>query len=313
MDYCEHCRRRLNGALNCPGCGTILWTPKAPDSGDLQNKIVTPPGEQDLPPLAPCREQAPVPTPAREQHPGATSQKLRRLPLVLSAAGLVVSVIMAALTITDPPHRPPASDVVTAVGTDRPGEGLPVVPPPGRPASAGTPTHPARPSTTVTATTTATTAVLPTATTPAKPSATVTAANGSTSPRPTPTHTTAPTYPGSVVSSTGMCLTSGQDTAHGGTSLLLAPCNGTDTQQWQALADGSLRNGSDNRCLDVVNGEAANGSTVQLFTCNTTPAQKWARDALQEIVNPHSGRCLDASTVAITNCTGQANQQWTMP
>ncbi|WP_420865634.1 SCO2400 family protein, partial [Streptomyces prasinopilosus] len=29
MDYCHPCRRHLNGALACPGCGTPAETPPA--------------------------------------------------------------------------------------------------------------------------------------------------------------------------------------------------------------------------------------------------------------------------------------------
>ncbi|MES4833251.1 hypothetical protein ABVB25_39935, partial [Streptomyces anthocyanicus] len=42
MDYCHPCRRHLNGALACPGCGTPCHELPAPD-GHLTAGEKTPP------------------------------------------------------------------------------------------------------------------------------------------------------------------------------------------------------------------------------------------------------------------------------
>ncbi|WP_030817366.1 SCO2400 family protein, partial [Streptomyces sp. NRRL F-2799] len=73
MDYCHPCRRHLNGALACPGCGAPALTAVAPTatsasggSADLygqspQAAPATPYG-QDAP-AAPSGEDTPAPTP----------------------------------------------------------------------------------------------------------------------------------------------------------------------------------------------------------------------------------------------------------
>ncbi|MFL6051326.1 MAG: RICIN domain-containing protein, partial [Actinoallomurus sp.] len=57
------------------------------------------------------------------------------------------------------------------------------------------------------------------------------------------------------------------------------------------------------------------------YDCNGTGAQQWTRGSGSSLVNPASGRCLDATgpssangtRLQIWDCTGGANQQWTLP
>ncbi|MEU3519908.1 ricin-type beta-trefoil lectin domain protein [Streptomyces sp. NPDC006654] len=111
----------------------------------------------------------------------------------------------------------------------------------------------------------------------------------------------------------GLCLTPGERTAHGGTSLVLAACSDSSTQRWKRLPDGSLENGAGGQCLDVVDGSLEAGAVVQLFSCNGTAAQQWVPNGEQEIINSASGKCLDSRSMTVMGCTGGASQRWSMP
>lgn len=302
MDYCEPCRRQLNGAISCPGCGAVYrivvatGVNAAGTSADSLDQTVT------VPEKAPARE---MPHRSRRRDEAGRHGWW----IVWGVAGLVACVAVAAVVVHRSAHGPskPSGVVATAIG-----KGLPFVPPPTR--LRGTDARASRPRPTGAATESITHS--PAATGQhLSPSAVGTPSGrgpaGSTPSRAgTPPHN-ARVYSGTVVSASGRCLVPGRDNSHGGTGLGLAACTSAAGQRWQPEADGSLRNGG--RCLDVINAAVDNDSPVQLFTCNRTPAQKWARDSLGEIVNPQSGRCLDASTMAIMVCTGQANQRWEMP
>jgi Ricin-type beta-trefoil lectin domain len=68
-------------------------------------------------------------------------------------------------------------------------------------------------------------------------------------------------------------------------------------------------------------GELGEWHRVQLYDCNGTGAQKWQHQSNGALLNPASGRCLDATgnssangtRLQIWDCTGGANQTWTLP
>ncbi|WP_455709415.1 SCO2400 family protein, partial [Kitasatospora indigofera] len=45
MDYCASCRRHLNGALSCPGCGAAAATATAPPPGPARPTAAETPTE----------------------------------------------------------------------------------------------------------------------------------------------------------------------------------------------------------------------------------------------------------------------------
>ena len=69
----------------------------------------------------------------------------------------------------------------------------------------------------------------------------------------------------------------------------------------------------------VVGGELA--AAVQIYDCNGTGAQQWQYTSAHQLVNTQSNRCLDATgpssadgtPLQIWDCTGGANQRWTIP
>jgi hypothetical protein len=97
-------------------------------------------------------------------------------------------------------------------------------------------------------------------------------------------------------------------------------CNGTDAQQWTFdEANDTLQ--ALGMCLDIYAGGTANGTTVDLFYCDNTGAQVWEPQSDGALYNPQSGACLDdtnwsttpGTQLQIWSCTGNANQQWSLP
>lgn len=60
-----------------------------------------------------------------------------------------------------------------------------------------------------------------------------------------------------------------------GTSVIVAPCNGTVAQKWIRQGDGTLKNPNSGKCLQPVNGSTALGAFMEIRTCSTTNIQKW--------------------------------------
>ncbi|MGW3633869.1 ricin-type beta-trefoil lectin domain protein [Streptomyces sp. NPDC005122] len=312
------CRRSLNGAFSCPGCGTLYKEPSAASRTDH----TAPSGAAhsaaaDLVSDALSDAKATDSAPAVRERP-ATAAPRRRLrrgsPLLwIGAAGLVALCTMVGVLTTQ------ALAPVDARGAGAQYPDFGHQPDLANSASAPRPT-PTR--------ATATPHDSGSATSPAdstsgsarpglSPHAGGTpAAGGSTSPqqissRPTvPPSPSASLYPDTVISSAGTCLSVGEDTPHGGTSLMLTPCDGSAGQVWHWTAGGGLRSGSGDWCLDVVSGDTAAGTAVQLFTCNGTAAQVWEYNPDRQLFNPHSGRCVDSARLALWGCADKAAQQW---
>ena len=62
-------------------------------------------------------------------------------------------------------------------------------------------------------------------------------------------------------------------------------------------------------------------TAVDLYDCNSTAAQVFIPQSDGSLYNPQSGKCLDDTGWSITpgtqleiwDCTGNANQQWSLP
>jgi beta-glucosidase len=131
---------------------------------------------------------------------------------------------------------------------------------------------------------------------------------------------TTPTGPaaGPITGVAGLCVTDqGANTANG-TPIQLATCNGSTAQQWTVASDGTLR--VLGKCLDVTGGSITNATVIQLYDCNSTGAQIWQPQPNGELLNPSSSRCLDdpggsttGAQLQISDCTGTAEQTWTLP
>ena len=63
-----------------------------------------------------------------------------------------------------------------------------------------------------------------------------------------------------------------------GSHVYVEPCNGSSSQQWTPIWDGSLaewQNASTNLCLAVAGGSTATGAKVITWPCNKTPDELW--------------------------------------
>ncbi|MFI8008213.1 RICIN domain-containing protein [Streptomyces sp. NPDC086010] len=321
MDYCEACQRQLNGAYNCPGCGTAYRFAAAPGrnrpTGD-DDPVVVPTVETGRPRPSGGEEPDGRP-PAPPGRPATAPSGKRRRALLLSA--VMVCLMLCAVAVVQTFRGTPAEhDASTVVDTD-PGTGTDVPAGPAVPSSTRKGTAPA-PGMTGTTSPGGTGA-------PGRPGAGPPPAPGRSpgdggepdgtgggqpsSPGPTDGTASPPGHQNSVVASTGACLTAGEAIGGGGTSVLPAPCDGSAAQTWYLTSDGALRSGAGDWCLDVVDARLDRGAPVQLFACNTTPAQVWVHDASRRLVNPQSGRCLDADGMTLQDCTGGAGQRWRMP
>ena len=157
------------------------------------------------------------------------------------------------------------------------------------------------------------------ASTPAPPASPSSAAPGPAKPDKPKSSAAAPPAPPAppagralVSRESGRCLSA---TAGGGDKpLVLATCNGTVYQQWQAFPDGTLR--AANLCMDSPWGSTDAFTRIQLAYCNGWPAQKFSLNAANQIV--YADKCadvlnhetVDGSIVVLWPCDGLDNQSW---
>ncbi|MER7274572.1 ricin-type beta-trefoil lectin domain protein [Dactylosporangium sp. NPDC000244] len=125
-------------------------------------------------------------------------------------------------------------------------------------------------------------------------------------------------HTGLITGYQGLCVDVRNGTNADSTPVQVYTCNGTLSQQWAVITDGTLH--AMGKCLDVSGGSTANGTPVQLYTCNQTGAQQWRGQSDGSLVNPQSGRCLDdnggggsGTQLQIRDCNGGATQKWNLP
>jgi hypothetical protein len=90
-----------------------------------------------------------------------------------------------------------------------------------------------------------------------------------------------------------------------------AACNGAGNQRWTLATDGTLR--VSDRCA-----RRSGDATVRIGGCDAEPATQWRAGPGGSLVNPETGGCLTdpgspGATVTVTDCTGAADQRWTLP
>ena len=130
---------------------------------------------------------------------------------------------------------------------------------------------------------------------------------------------TSPTaHTGPITGYQGLCVDVRDGTDADSTPVQVYTCNGTLSQQWAVITDGTLH--AMGKCLDVSGGSTANGTPVQLYTCNQTGAQQWQARSDGSLVNPRSGRCLDdngaggsGTQLRIADCGSGSTQKWNLP
>lgn len=115
----------------------------------------------------------------------------------------------------------------------------------------------------------------------------------------------------------GRCLDVAGANSANRTPIQVANCNGNAAQLWQFAADGTVR--ALGKCLEVDGGSTENGANVQIYDCNNTGAQQWVLTPAGDIVNRNADKCLDirspsgdGSHTQLWECTGAANQKWTL-
>ncbi|WP_121176770.1 hypothetical protein [Streptomyces sp. 1114.5] len=192
MSYCTPCRRHLNGALSCPGCGRAA----GPAPGETADPLPVPADEAPSPESAPPRR-----TSGRSAGRSARRQGGRGKVLAASAAGLVVcglATVLLAGGSSDGAVEPASADTGPPSQSAAAAPGAPTAPAPAT--TAATATARPQPSATTTrpkpsggtASATASVPVPPTprpADPPAKPSP------SPTGPNPQPSTTRPPTTP----------------------------------------------------------------------------------------------------------------------
>ena len=109
----------------------------------------------------------------------------------------------------------------------------------------------------------------------------------------------------------GKCLsaTAGGD----GKPLVLATCNGSVYQQWQANPDGTIR--ATGLCMDSAWGSTSEGTYVQLADCSGNLAQRFYRANNLIVyallcVDVYNHQTADGSSIILWTCDGRASQNW---
>lgn len=137
---------------------------------------------------------------------------------------------------------------------------------------------------------------------------------------PAPAKTTAkaapPAIPGRAIVGvqSRLCLSAGA--GKDGTALVIATCNGSAAQHWEALSDGTIRSVS--LCMDAAWAGTDVFTVVQVAYCSGNRAQQWRLNTSNDLVNVNADKCADVtdqrtgtgSPVKLYWCNGQDNQKW---
>uniref|UniRef100_UPI0015C50E6B SCO2400 family protein n=1 Tax=Streptomyces caniscabiei TaxID=2746961 RepID=UPI0015C50E6B len=128
MDYCHPCRRHLNGALACPGCGTSVEDlhPYADDADAHPEEVEeTSPEPADEPGPRASRRRADreraVGTRSNRRDRKAAAHRRRRKRVLLIGSGLLLAV--GALSLTELGMESPGSGPATNAADDKHGGG----------------------------------------------------------------------------------------------------------------------------------------------------------------------------------------------
>jgi hypothetical protein len=139
--------------------------------------------------------------------------------------------------------------------------------------------------------------------------ATTAPAAGAPSPTLSPPPGSARTGP--VTAAGGRCLAIGTLLAMNGSQVQTSGCSNVSYQRWTLATDGTLQ--VTDRCARV-----GDDAAVRIEACDGEPADQWRAGPNGSLVNPDTGRCLTdpgavLRPVTVTECTGAADQRWTLP
>jgi hypothetical protein len=130
-----------------------------------------------------------------------------------------------------------------------------------------------------------------------------------------------PTATGPVIGYQGRCLDVDGGTAYDHVPVDLWTCNGGQNQEWTVSTNtsGNTTVQSLGYCMGTYQGGTASGTKVDMYQCNGSFGQRWVISGGQ-LVNVGSGTCLDdtnwstdGAQLQIWPCTGNANQQFSVP
>jgi alpha-glucosidase (family GH31 glycosyl hydrolase) len=123
---------------------------------------------------------------------------------------------------------------------------------------------------------------------------------------------------GQVTGYQGLCMDDRNASTANYAPIQVYTCDNTNAQQWTVGSNGTLQ--VLGMCMDANGGNTTNGTVVGLYTCNGTGAQVWVPQPAGDLVNPQSGKCLEdnangaaGTQLIINDCTGAADQKWTLP
>jgi len=136
-----------------------------------------------------------------------------------------------------------------------------------------------------------------------------------TQPPPVQAPAPAPTGRALVSAESGKCL---RANASDGSPVQLWGCDGSATQQWNVMSDGTIRTGG--LCMDAAWGATASGTRVQVARCSGNPAQQFRLNSAYDLVNVQADKCVDVvdhltangTPIQIWTCKGLSNQKWTL-
>ncbi|MEV6520322.1 RICIN domain-containing protein [Longispora sp. NPDC051575] len=126
----------------------------------------------------------------------------------------------------------------------------------------------------------------------------------------------APAVPGRAIVGVQSRLCLSATVGSDGTALVLATCDNSPAQHWEAVADGTIR--SVGLCMDAAWGSTADLTTVQVANCTGNRAQQFRLNPANDLVNVQADKCADVynratapgSPVKLWPCNGQDNQKW---
>ncbi|MFJ2478530.1 ricin-type beta-trefoil lectin domain protein [Streptomyces sp. NPDC087659] len=114
----------------------------------------------------------------------------------------------------------------------------------------------------------------------------------------------------------GRCISVVGGVGKDGSPLQISDCNGSASQKWQFMSDGTIR--SMGLCMDLARASTLNGTVVQLATCNGGWAQKFRLNSAHDLVNVQADKCVDVKDAKTANgtrlqlwsCNGKDHQKW---
>jgi hypothetical protein len=98
-----------------------------------------------------------------------------------------------------------------------------------------------------------------------------------------------------------------------GTQLVIAGCDGSMVQHWQAMSDGTIR--SVGLCMDAANAGTTDFTRVQVANCSGNPAQLFTLNDNKQLYSPYANKCVNihytpgqGTSVVLFSCLNQPNQ-----